>query len=101
MAIRAISLLQRISLDTAASPCKCTTCVCLCMFVSAGHSTFVVYLACSLCCAMHTIMVFSLDLWEGKVLYIRPSLAIGIHGRAYVGAYDFRVCTYIEPCASV
>ena len=51
MAIRAISLLQRISLDMAANPCKCTPCVCLCMCVCAGLSTFIVYLAISLCCA--------------------------------------------------
>ena len=30
IAIRAIALLQRISLDMAAGPCKCTPCVCLC-----------------------------------------------------------------------
>ena len=51
MAIRAISPLQRISLDMAANPCKCTPCVCLCMCVCAGLSTFIVYLAISLCCA--------------------------------------------------
>ena len=88
MAIRAISLLQRISLDMAASPRKCTPCVCLCMCVCAGINTFVVYLACSLCCAMYTLSVFSLDLWEGKVLCIRPSLAMGIYWYTYVGAYD-------------
>ena len=80
MAIRVIYLLQRISLDMAASPRKCTPCVCLCMWVCAGLNTFVVYLASSLCCAMYTISVFSpLDLWKGKVLCIRPSLARGIH----------------------
>ena len=52
MAIRAISLLQRISLDVAASPRKCTPCMRLCMHVRAGLIAFVVYLACSLCCAM-------------------------------------------------
>ena len=49
------------------------------MCVCAGLNTFVVYLASSLCCAMYTISVFSLDLWEGKVLCNRPSLAMGIH----------------------
>ena len=59
MAIRVIYLLQRISLDMAASPRKCTPCVCLCMWVCAGLNTFVVYLVSSLCCAMYTISVFS------------------------------------------
>ena len=34
---------------------------------------------------------FSLDLWDGKVLCIRPSLAwtyIGAHWHAYIGVYD-------------
>ena len=73
---------------------------------------------------MYTISVFSLDLWEGKVLCNRPSLAMGIHRgtlaciRTYVCwgiqlkcargvgrgretklyAYSY---TYIEPCACV
>ena len=56
MAIRAISLLQRISLDMAAGPYKCTPCVvpmhvCMC--------TFLVCLASSLCCAIYTVSVFS------------------------------------------
>ena len=72
MAIRAIS-------GYGSKSCKCTPCVCLCMCVCAGLNTFVVYLASSLCCAMYTISVFSLDLWEGKVLCNRPSLAMDIH----------------------
>ena len=28
---------------------------------------------------MYTVLVFSLDLYEGKVLCIRPSLAMGTH----------------------
>ena len=82
MAVRTITLLQRISLDL--GPCKCTFCVCLCMCLCAEPNTFLVYVAFSLCC-----INFSLDLWEGKVLCIRPSLAwayIGAHWHTYVGA---------------
>ena len=92
MAIRAISLLQRISLDMAYKSCKCTHCVCLCMCVCAGLNTFLVYLACSLSCAMYTISVFSLDLWKGKVLCIRPSLAIGAHWHTYTLGHTIRLC---------
>ena len=36
---------------------------------------------------------FSLDFWEGEILCVRPSLAMGIHWGAlayilYIGAYD-------------
>ena len=64
------------------------------MCVCAGLNTFVVYLACSLCCAMYTISVFSLDLWEGKVLCIRPSLAMAGHTGIHVHTlgHMIRVC---------
>ena len=39
----------------AASLLKCTPCVCLGMCVCAGLNTFVVYLACSLCCAISVL----------------------------------------------
>ena len=56
MAVRAITLLQRISLDLAAGPCKCTPCVCPCMCLCAGL-TFLVNVAFSMCSTMYTVSI--------------------------------------------
>ena len=86
MAIIAISLLQRISLDMAASHVSVHLVLCLCMCVCAGldiHLRSLFSLLTVLCyvyyISIHSKFSFSLDLWEGKVLCIRPSLAMGIH----------------------
>ena len=107
------------SLDMAASPHKCTPCVVPMHVCMCRTKHLLSLLACSLCCAMYTISVFSLDLWEGKVLCIRPSLAMGIHRGTHKLGHTIRVCkggggggerktklyacsyTYIEPCAVV
>ena len=71
-----------------ASPCKSTPCV----YVCAGLNTFVVYIACSLCCAMYTISVFFLHRLMGSQC-IRPSLAMGIHWGALASlGHTIRVC---------
>ena len=91
MTIRAISLLQRISLDVAASPRKCTPCMRLCMHVRAGLITFIFLFSLLTVLCYVTISVFSLDLWEGKVLCIRPSLAMHGHILGHTGIHTWGI----------
>ena len=51
------------------------------MCVCAGLNTLLVYLACSLCCAMYTILVFFLP----RLMGIRPSMAMAMSVRGGEG----------------
>ena len=74
MAIRAISLLQRISLDIATG--VHLMCAYACVHV---HTKHLRSLFSWLTVRILYQLSFSLGLWEGKVVCIRPSLAIGTH----------------------
>ena len=82
MVIRIITLLQRMSLDMVASPCKNTSCVPMHVFMCRTKHLRSLF---SLLCIVYQFS-FSLDLWEGEVLRIRPKPGNG-HTMGHTGIH--------------